>query len=103
MLTRSTVRAKSLHPTLVRTQGEDVKVRSYGKLADLLGHERDIRIGAPCTIAEFRAQLAGECPEAAEALASKRVLACVGDIMVPDDHILEPGETIELLAPVSGG
>lgn len=80
-----------------------MKVRSYGKLADLLGPERDIAIDAPCTIAELRAHLAAQCPEAAEPLASKRVLACLGDEIVPDTHVVEPDQSVELLAPVSGG
>jgi molybdopterin converting factor small subunit len=80
-----------------------VKVRSYGKLADVLGPERDVGIDAPCTIAELRAHLAAECPQAAEPLANGRVRACVSDTIVPDSHVVAPGETIELLAPVSGG
>jgi molybdopterin converting factor small subunit len=80
-----------------------VKVRSYGKLADVLGPERCVEIVSACTIAELRDRLATECPEAAEPLASKRVRACVGDEIVPDSHVVRPGEAVELLAPVSGG
>jgi len=80
-----------------------VKVRSYGKLADLLGPERDIEIDKACTVAELRSQLAAACPAAAASLGNKRVRACVGDSIVPDSHILGPGESIDLLAPVSGG
>lgn len=80
-----------------------MKVRSYGKLADLLGAERDVHVDAPCTIAELRARLSVQCPEAAGPLGSKRVLACVSDIVVPDNHVVAPGEAVELLAPVSGG
>ena len=80
-----------------------VKVRSYGKLADLLGRERDVHINVPCTVAELRAHLAAIYPNAAEPLASKRVLACVGDTIVPDNHVLAGSEPVELLAPVSGG
>lgn len=84
-------------------QGEDVKVRSYGKLADLLGAERQVHLTAPCTVAELRALLANECPDAAEALANKRVLACVDDAIVPDSHVIARDESVDLLAPVSGG
>lgn len=83
--------------------GEDMKVRSYGKLADLLGAEREIEIHQACTVSELRAKLAAACPDAAESLASRRVRACVGDHVVPDSHVLAPGESIDLLAPVSGG
>ena len=84
-------------------QGGDLKVRSYGKLADLLGHERHVQIDLPCSVAEVRQRLAVECPEAAEPLASRRVMVCVGDTIVPDSHIVGSGEEIEILAPVSGG
>lgn len=80
-----------------------MKVRSYGKLADLLGAEREVRMDVPCTVAELRARLAAECPEAAEALNNRRVRACVGTAIVPDSHVIALNEPIELLAPVSGG
>lgn len=80
-----------------------MKVRSYGKLRDLLGYERDVPIDAPCTVAELRARLAAECPEAAEPLASRRVIACVRDTVVPDNYLVTPSDPVELLAPVSGG
>lgn len=80
-----------------------MKVRSYGKLADLLGHERKIDSIGPCTIAELREKLAAECPEAAEVLANRRVMACVDDEMVSDDYLIARDAEIELLAPVSGG
>ena len=80
-----------------------MKVRSYGKLADLLGAEREVRINVPCTVAELRLHLAAECPEAAETLNNKRTRACVGDAIVPDSHLLASDGPIELLAPVSGG
>ena len=80
-----------------------MKVRSYGKLADLLGAEREVRIDVPCTVAELRSHLAAECPDAAEVLNNRRTRACVGDAIVPDSHVLAPDGPIELLAPVSGG
>ena len=86
-----------------QVQGDELKVRSYGKLADLLGQERTVEIATPCTVADLRVHLAAECPAAAEALASKRVRACVGDTIVSDRHLLSASEPIELLAPVSGG
>ena len=81
----------------------NVRVQSYGKLADLLGAERSIDMSGPCTFADLRAKLAAECPEAAEVLANRRVMACVGDEMVPDDRLIAGDASIELLSPVSGG
>ena len=86
-----------------QVQGDELKVRSYGKLADLLGQERTVEIETPCTVAALREHLAAQCPAAAEALASKQVRACVGDAIVSDSHILSASEPVELLAPVSGG
>lgn len=80
-----------------------MKVRAYGKLADLLGQETNVDLDVPCTVAELRARLAAIYPDAAEPLASKRVLACVGDTVVPDKQVIAPGTLVELLAPVSGG
>lgn len=80
-----------------------MKVRSYGKLADLLGSERDLKIDEPCTIAELRAHLAVQFPDAAASLNNRRVRACVDGSVVPDSYVVDPGDQIELLAPVSGG
>jgi molybdopterin converting factor small subunit len=80
-----------------------LKVRFYGKLADLLGNEREVSIDSPCTVADVRVRLGIDHPEAAESLGNRRVKACVGDMIVHDGHVLSSGETLELLAPVSGG
>ena len=80
-----------------------MKVRFYGKLANLLGNEREISIESPCTVADVRLRLAVDHPEAAESLKNKRVRACVGDTIVHDGDVISRGEMLELLAPVSGG
>ena len=80
-----------------------MKVRSYGKLADLFGPERDIEIHEPCTVADLRDRLAAAVPEATDSLASGRVRACLGGSIVADSHLLNTNDAVELLAPVSGG
>ena len=85
------------------TKGEDVKVQAYGQLADVLGRERYVEIELPCTVAQLCTCLAAQFPDAAQPLANKRVLACVGDMVVADSYVLASGETVELLSPVSGG
>ena len=80
-----------------------MKVRFYGKLADVFGSEREIAVDPPCTVAQLRELLAVEEPGAAQSLENKRVKACVGDTIVGDDEIIPQGEVLELLAPVSGG
>jgi molybdopterin converting factor small subunit len=80
-----------------------LKVRFYGKLADLFGSEREIAITPPCTVAELRGRLAADHPEGAESLQNRRVRACVGDAIVPDSYAISNDDVLELLAPVSGG
>lgn len=80
-----------------------MKVRFYGRLADVFGSEREIKIETPCTVAQLRQRLAANNPEAAESLQNRRVRACIGDTIVDDDHFIPKDEVLELLAPVSGG
>jgi molybdopterin converting factor small subunit len=80
-----------------------LKVRFYGKLADLFGGEREIAIGDPCTVAELRDRLALEHPEGADSLQHKRVRACIGDEIANDHDIIAQDTVLEFLAPVSGG
>jgi molybdopterin converting factor small subunit len=47
--------------------------------------------------------LASSQPQAASILQDKRVRACLGDLIVGDDHVVQESDVIELLAPVSGG
>lgn len=84
-------------------QDETLKVRFYGKLADVFGSERNIRIETPCTVAQLRQRLVTTDPKAAEALQNRRVRACIGDAIVRDDDLIPQGKVLELLAPVSGG
>lgn len=80
-----------------------MKVRFYGKLADLFGSEREVALDSPCTVGELREQLAIEHPEGAESLQNRRVRACVGDHIAQDCDIVSEGTELEFLAPVSGG
>jgi sulfur-carrier protein len=87
----------------MRTEQTETKILFYGRLADLVGRELNVAIPEGCSIAELRSRIAAGHPEAAEALRSARVRACVGDSIVPDDHPVTPGEQVEFLSPVSGG
>lgn len=80
-----------------------MKVRSFGRIADFLGRERELDIEEACTVAELRARLAALCPEAAQSLRDGRLRACVDDTLVPDSYLLTPADSVEFLAPVSGG
>lgn len=75
----------------------------HGRLVDLLGREVSIPVPADCSVGDLRRLIADEHPEAAAAILSPRVRACVGDAIVLDDFCAGPGETVEFLPPVSGG
>jgi molybdopterin converting factor small subunit len=80
-----------------------LRVKFYGKLAGILGPELQLRVENPCTVASLRNRIADAHPEAFEALADRRVRACIGDTLVPDDHPIAVTDEVEFLAPVSGG
>lgn len=80
-----------------------MKVRFYGKLADLFGSEREVPIATPCTVAELRDQLVIEYPQGAESLQHTRVKAFLGDEIAQDSDVVSGGAVLEFLAPVSGG
>jgi molybdopterin converting factor small subunit len=80
-----------------------LKVRFYGKLADLFGSERELTSDTPATVAELRDRLASEYPEGAQSLQHKRVRACIGDEIAQDSDVVPDGAVLEFLAPVSGG
>ena len=80
-----------------------MNVTFYGKLASILGHQVELAIETPCTVAGLRSQILAAHPEAAQSLGDRRVRVCVRDAVVADDHPLGPADEIEFLAPVSGG
>ena len=80
-----------------------MKVRFYGKLADLFGSEREIAVDTPCTVADLRDRLAIEHPLGAESLLHKRVRTCIGYEIARDTDVVPDGAVLEFLAPVSGG
>ena len=79
------------------------RVVLYGRLAEILGREIDVAVEVPCSVAALRARIAADHRDAAGPLADRRVRACVGNLVVGDDHPVGPSEEVELLAPVSGG
>lgn len=80
-----------------------MQVLFYGRLADLIGRELHDDAATSCTILELRGRLAADHPKAADAILDKRVRACVNDLLVGDDYVLQATERVEFLAPVSGG
>lgn len=80
-----------------------MKVTFYGKLAAMLGTELELAVETPCTVASLRTRIAEAHPDAARSLADRRVRACIGSRLVPDNHPLAAADEVEFLAPVSGG
>jgi molybdopterin converting factor small subunit len=78
-----------------------MKVNFFGKLADSISRQIDFDLAVPCTVGELRAQLDRAFPGAG--LADRRVRTCVAGAIVGDDMLVPQGETVEILAPVSGG
>jgi molybdopterin converting factor small subunit len=80
-----------------------MKVTFYGKLASVLGHQLELAMETPCTVAGLRSKIVEVHPEATESLIDRRVRACVASTLVAEDHPLLDADEVEFLAPVSGG
>lgn len=79
-----------------------MKIHFYGRLADSIGRDIEVELPESISVADLRQRLAIEHPRAANVL-GHRVRACVGDAIVPDSHIVLPGDSVEFFPPVSGG
>jgi molybdopterin converting factor small subunit len=80
-----------------------MRILFYGPLAEIIAPEVEFDLPGRWSIAEVRRRLAFEHPGAADALASKRVRACVAGSLVQDDYVVTTDHSIEFLSPVSGG
>lgn len=80
-----------------------MKVLFYGRLAEAIGSELEVRAALGASVAEVRETIAAEHPDAAGLLRSKRALSFVGSRLVRDDYRLASGDRLEFLPPVSGG
>ena len=80
-----------------------MKVLFYGRLAEAIGPELEIAAPPGCSVGELREKLIADHPQAEQPLRSRRALACVGDSLVRDSYVLQGGDRVEFLPPVSGG
>ena len=80
-----------------------MKVLFYGRLAESVAAAVEVDAPPGSSVAQLRERLIAEYPQAEQSLGSRRSRACVGDTLVPDDHLLEAANTVEFLPPVSGG
>ena len=80
-----------------------MKIKLYGRLADVVGHELEIECPLSCSIGQLRRKLVNDFPDARGLLLDNEVRACVDNHIVGDDYLLSPADTVEFLPPVSGG
>ena len=78
-----------------------MRVSFYGRLVDVFGRDCEVDAATPCSIGEMRRRLQASRPE--EQLGDGRLRACVNGALVSDSHVVREGDTVEFLAPVSGG
>jgi molybdopterin converting factor small subunit len=78
-----------------------VRILFYGRLADAFGRGTEVDIDLPCTVGVTREQLQAIRPD--EDLGYRRAKACVNGVLVEDDCVVHEGDSLEFLAPVSGG
>lgn len=71
-----------------------MRILFFGRLADSFGRTVEVDATAGATIAELRVLLALNDPA---------VRACVGETIVPEDFVPQPGHEVEFFPPVSGG
>jgi molybdopterin converting factor small subunit len=79
-----------------------MNVRLYGRLADLLGEQVQLDL-AGCSVGKVRTAMAERHPAARAEILSQRVRACVGDMIVGEEHVVSEADVIEFFPPVSGG
>ena len=81
-----------------------MRVGFFGRLGERIGREVELEMPeSPCSVADLRRHLADLYPYAAADLVSGGVRACVDEAIVPDSHVIGPGQKVEFLPPLSGG
>ncbi len=81
-----------------------LKISFYGSLGDRIGREAELDLPtAGCTVAELRQRLIAAFPDAEADLARPSLRACVGDIIVGEDHRVQGDQSVEFFPPLSGG
>lgn len=80
-----------------------MKIRFYGRLAEIFGEQMEVETPENCTVAELRQRLAELSPGHAAVIGGARTRACVGDSLVSDSYVLGRADEVEFIPPVSGG
>ena len=83
--------------------GGTMQVRLFGRLSETSRSEVEVYLPGACSIALVRSTLIALYPAAAAQLVKLSVRACVGNQIVAESFIVEPGQVVEFLPAVSGG
>ena len=78
-----------------------MRISFYGRLVDVFGRNLELDLAAPCSIGELRERL--QAMRSDQGLGDVRVRPCVNGVFVSDSHIVQEGDAVDFLAPVSGG
>lgn len=78
-----------------------MRITFYGRLAEAIGREIEIDLPTPASVTQVQRRLAELYPESG--VDAARVRTAVGGAIVGGDQLVQPGETVEILAPFSGG
>ncbi|MGE0183546.1 MAG: MoaD/ThiS family protein [Parvularculaceae bacterium] len=79
------------------------KVIFYGRLADMMGRERTVAVGAGRSVAALVGDLGADDSDFAAALAGMRVKYAVNDSIAPSSTIVTEEDELAVLPPFSGG
>lgn len=80
------------------------EIELFGRLADPEGPTVWLELsGESTTVAALRAELRTAYPALGALLSRHRVRAAVDDVLVDDEAIFRPGQSISFMAPASGG
>lgn len=79
-----------------------IEVQFYGVLQEVAGQRNmAFPLNSAAPVAEVLEQIQGQLPGLTQHL--PRLACAVDDRIVPRNHIIQPGATLALLPPVSGG
>jgi molybdopterin synthase sulfur carrier subunit len=88
----------------IEISGARVRILFFGKLGDMVGREVHIEVSSDgCTVAKLRELLAQLHPHADEDLRRPSLRACVDDIVVGEQFLVDSTVAVEFLPPLSGG
>ena len=79
------------------------KVIFYGRLADIMGRESTVAVGAGRSVAALVGDLAADNSDFAAALAGMSVQYAVNDSIAPSSTIVTEEDELAVLPPFSGG